>query len=37
MAEFYYLLRTANHRAFFWKWGENENKLFFVTHSETAS
>jgi len=37
MAEFYYLLRTEGHLTLFWKWKENQNKLFLVAHSETAA
>jgi len=38
VVEFYYLLRTEDdHHTFFWKWEENQNKLFLVAHSETAS
>jgi hypothetical protein len=37
MVEFYYLLRTEDDLTFFWKWKENQNRLFFlVAHSETA-
>jgi len=28
VAEFHYLLSTADHRTFFWKWADNQNKLF---------
>jgi hypothetical protein len=37
VVEFYYLLRTEDDPTFFWKWKENQNKLFLVAHSETAS
>jgi len=36
VGEFYFLWRTAEHYTLFWKWEENQNKLFSVAQSETA-
>jgi len=36
LAEFLYILMTADRHTFCWKWEENQNKLFSEAHSETA-